>query len=102
MRADVIAVDEEVGDRLYAVEFHEKAFRSPFDGDIHAVLVAARGFEPVALGQRIGVPAVGQGYVAGVVGGFLRLEEKAPPFVDREDLAGAGRHCDDVQQQENR
>ena len=89
--ADVAAVDEDVGDALHAVEFHEEAFRGPLFGDIHAVQVIARCFEPVALGQRIGVPAVGQGYVAGVVGGALGLEVEAPAFVDGEYLPGADR-----------
>ena len=102
VRADVVAVDEEVGHRLHAVELHEQALRGPFGGNVHAVLVVARGFEPVALGQRVGVPAVGQGDVAGVVGGFLRLEEKSPTFVDRKYLAGAGRCGEAREQQENR
>ena len=97
--SDIAAVDEKVGHRLHAVEFQEDPLRGPIHGHEDAVQIVARCFEPLSLCGRIGVPAVGQGDVAGVVGRALGLEEEPPAFVQGEDLAGLSR-CDDSCEQE--
>ena len=102
MLARMAAVDEQIGHRLHAVEAHEEALGGPLLGDVEVLLVVARGAQERALGQRIGVPAVGQGHVARPVGGVLRLEEEAPPLVQGVDLAGRGRHGGGSQQQKQK
>ena len=95
----VVAVDEERGDVLHAVELHEDALAAPFGGDAHLVLVVGRGFEEEADGFGVGVPGMGQCDVAGVVARVLRLEEEAPPLVQRVDFTGLRRDAEQHEQQ---
>ena len=97
--ADMIAVHEEVGDVLHAVELHEQPFRCPFGGYVHVVLIIGCRFEEITAGSRVGIPCVGQGYVPGVVAAVLRLEEETPSFVERKYLAGLHRSAGGKEQE---
>ena len=99
MCADMIAVHEEVGDVLHAVELHEQPFRCPFGGYVHVVLIIGCRFEEITAGSRVGIPCVGQGYVPGVVAAVLRLEEETPSFVERKYLAGLHRSAGGKEQE---
>ena len=101
MCSDVVPVHENVCDALHAVEFYEEAFCGPFRRDIHAVLIVPCGFEPVPLGEGVGIPAVRERDMACVVGGSFGLEEESPAFVDREDLPGSGVWCHRSEEQQN-
>ena len=99
VRTGMAAVHEEVGHGLHAVELHEEPLVGPALGQVHVVLVVSGRLEPEALGLGVGIPAVGQRDVPGIVARILRLEEEAPPLVERENFAGLGREGGDCQEQ---
>ena len=99
VRAGMAPVHEQVGHGLHAVELHEKPFVGPVLRQVDIVLVVSGRLEPEALGRGIGIPAVGQGDVPGIVARILRLEEETPPLVERENLAGLYRKGRDCQEQ---
>ena len=61
--------------------------------------VVGRRLVELGTGLRVGVPRVGQGHDAGVVGGVLRLEEEFPTVVELVYVACRGCYADSQQQQ---
>ena len=91
MLAHVVAVDEDVGDGLHAVETQKEPLRSPVGRNVEPPHVVARGTLVLRIaGQRIEVPRMGQGDMARVVGAVFAAEIESPVVVETIDLPRRG------------
>ena len=82
MFADVVSVDEKVGDRLCSIELQEEAFVAPFVRDVELLQVVARRLVETVTGQRVVVPRVGEGYDTRMFAIVFGTEEELPPVVE--------------------
>ena len=89
--ADMIAVDEDVGHGLHAVEAQEEPLRRPVGRNVEpAHVVARRALVLRVAGQRIEVPRMGQGDIARVVSAVFAAEIESPVVVETVDLPRGG------------
>ena len=87
----MIAVDEDVGHGLHAVEAQEEPLRRPVGRNVEpAHVVARRALVLRVAGQRIEVPRMGQGDIARVVSAVFAAEIESPVVVETVDLPRGG------------
>ena len=87
----MIAVDEDVGHGLHAVEAQEEPLRRPVGRNVEpAHVVARRALVLRVAGQRIEVPRMGQGDIARVVSAVFAAKIESPVVVETVDLPRGG------------